>query len=70
MPNQCSTLYTTSAEVNLRVDSGGTSYNPARLDFHPYTQVIQVICTSTLVRSSTRFSPSFNLPTHRSSGFG
>ena len=48
----------------------GTSYYRSRLAFHPYTQVIQTICTSVLVRSSTQFSPGFNLPTHRSTGFG
>jgi hypothetical protein len=29
-----------------------------------------VICTSTTVRSSTRVSPGFDLPTHRSTSFG
>ena len=40
------------------------------MDFHPYAQVIRTICTSEPVRSSTFLSEGFNLPTHRSTGFG
>lgn len=38
--------------------------------FHPYTQVIRTICTSEPVQSSTYLSTGFNLPRHRSTGFG
>ena len=70
IPNQCSTPPSTSSEVYLRVVSRGTSYSRSRLAFHPYAQVIRVICTSTPVQSSTSLSEGFNLPTHRSTGFG
>jgi hypothetical protein len=63
-------MQSTSAEVYLRVVSGGTSYFQSRLAFHPYAQVIRAICTSAPVRSSTPLSRGFNLPTHRSTGFG
>ena len=59
-----------SAETELRLISGGTSYPRPRLAFHPYAQVNRVICTSTSGRSSTSLSGGFNLPRHRSTGFG
>eukprot|EP00825_Cyclidium_porcatum_P035269 TRINITY_DN369_c0_g2_i1.p1 TRINITY_DN369_c0_g2~~TRINITY_DN369_c0_g2_i1.p1 ORF type:complete len:215 (+),score=-53.73 TRINITY_DN369_c0_g2_i1:129-773(+) len=65
-----STPQSISAEVLLRQVSRGTSYFQFRLAFHPYTQVIGKICTSLPVRSSTPLSRGFNLPTHRSTGFG
>ena len=40
------------------------------MTFHPYAQVIRKICTSLAVRSSTFLSKGFNLPRHRSTGFG
>ena len=40
------------------------------MTFHPYTQVIRKICTSLSVQSSTFLSKGFNLPRHRSTGFG
>ena len=70
MPNQCSTPPSTSCEIYLRVVSEGTSYCRSRLAFHPYAQVIRTICTSVPVRSSTSLSKGFNLPKHRSTGFG
>ncbi len=70
MPNQCSTPPSTSTEIYLRVVSEGTSYCRSRLAFHPYAQVIRTICTSVPVRSSTSLSKGFNLPKHRSTGFG
>ena len=68
-PNQCSTAYSISTEVYLRVVSRGTCYCPSRLDFHPYTQRVRAICTSATVRSSTQLSSGFNLARHRSTGF-
>ena len=68
--NQCSTPPSTSSEVYLRVVSRGTSYIRSRLAFHPYAQVIRTICTSVPVQSSTSLSEGFNLPKHRSTGFG
>lgn len=68
--DRCSTAPSVSAEVYLRVVSRGTSYSRPRLAFHPYAQVIQKICTSLLVRSSTSLWGGFNLPAHRSTGFG
>ena len=65
-----STPLSFSTEVYLRVVSGGTSHSQSRLAFHPYAQVIRTICTSEPVQSSTCLSTSFNLPTHRSIGFG
>ena len=65
-----STSPSISTEVYLRVVSGGTRYCRPRLAFNPYTQVIQTICTSVLVRSSTQFSLGFNLLRRRSTGFG
>lgn len=65
-----STPRSISTEVLLRQVSRGTSYSQFRLAFHPYTQVIRRICTSLPVRSSTPLSRGFNLPTHRSTGFG
>src|SRR3989304_3730733 len=59
-----------SAETELRLISGGTSYPRPRLAFHPYAQVNRVICTATSGRSSTSLSEGFNLPRHRSTGFG
>jgi hypothetical protein len=59
-----------SAEIYLRVVSGGTSYSQFRLAFHPYAQIIRKICTSLPVRSSTLLSKGFNLFRHRSTGFG
>jgi hypothetical protein len=69
-PISISTTPSTWAEIYLRVVSRGTSYFQFRLAFHPYTQVIQAICTSALVRTSTLLSKGFILPTHRSTGFG
>ena len=69
-PISISTAPSASAEVYLRVVSGGTSYFRSRLAFHPYTQVIGKICTSLPVRASTLLSKGFTLPTHRSTGFG
>ena len=69
MHNQCSTTRSSSTDVCLRAVSRGTCYYPSRLAFHPYTQVFRMICTSIPVRSSTQFSPGFNLPRHRSMGF-
>ena len=68
--NQCSTACPVSAEVCLRAVSRGTSYYRSRLVFRPYTQVIQTICTSVLVRASTLLPKGFTLPRHRSTGFG
>ena len=68
--NQCSTTQSFSTEVYLRVVSRGTSYCRSRLAFHPYAQIIQAICTSALVRSSTSLWGGFNLSRHRSTGFG
>lgn len=65
-----STTRTTSSEICLRAVSAGTSYFRSRLDFHPYTQVTRTICTSVTLRSSTPLSKGFNLPRHRSTGFG
>ena len=59
-----------STEVLLRQVARGTSHPRPRLAFHPYAQVIRVICTSTSVRSSTLLSKGFDLPRHRSTGFG
>ena len=59
-----------STETELRLISRGTSYSRPRLAFHPYAQVNRVICTSTSGRSSTSLSEGFNLPRHRSTGFG
>ena len=67
---RCSTAPSISAEVYLRVVSRGTSYSRPRLAFHPYAQVIRKICTSLPVRSSTPLWGGFNLPAHRSTGFG
>ena len=69
-PISRSTPPSTSSEVQLRLVSRGTSYPRPRLAFHPYAQVIRVICTSTSVRSSTPLSEGFNRPRHRSTGFG
>jgi len=73
-PPQCpissSTPSSASSEVQLRLVARGTSYSRPRLAFHPYAQVIRVICTSTSVQSSTLLSKGFNLPRHRSTGFG
>ena len=41
-----------------------------RLVFRRYRQVRQTICTSVLLRSSTRVSTGFNLLTHSSPSFG
>ena len=68
--NPCSTTQYISIEVYLRVVSRGTSYCRSRLAFHPYAQIIQAICTSALVRSSTSLWGGFNLSRHRSTGFG
>ena len=68
--NPCSTTQFISIEVYLRVVSRGTSYCRSRLAFHPYAQIIQAICTSALVRSSTSLWGGFNLSRHRSTGFG
>ena len=69
-PISRSTPPSTSSEVQLRLVSRGTSYSRPRLAFHPYAQVIRVICTSTPVRSSTPLSKGFDRPRHRSTGFG
>ena len=60
----------TSAEVQLRLISRGTSHSRPRLAFHPYAQLTPVICTSTRVRPSTSLSGGFSLARHRSTGFG
>lgn len=52
-PIGSSTAPSISAEVYLRVVSGGTSYRRFRLVYRPYTRVRRVICTSTSLRSST-----------------
>src|ERR1700742_2629367 len=41
-----------------------------RLVFRPYTQVMQSICTSELLQTSTRVSSGFVLPRHSSPSFG
>jgi len=41
-----------------------------RLVFRPYTQVWRSICTSESLQTSTRVSPGFVLPRHRSPSFG
>ena len=41
-----------------------------RLVFRPYTQIRRTICTSVSLRASTRVSPGFTLPRHRSPSFG
>ena len=41
-----------------------------RLAFHPYTQVWQTICTSVMLRASTRVSPGFTLLKCSSPPFG
>src|SRR2546427_708027 len=69
-PISSSTPWPTSAEVQLRLISGGTSHSRPRLAFHPYAQLIRVICTSTPVQPSTRLSAGFSLARHRSTGFG
>ena len=65
-----STPPSASSEVQLRLVSRGTSYSRPRLAFHPYAQVIRMICTSIPVRSSTHLSVGFDRPRHRSTGFG
>ena len=65
-----STPPSASSEVQLRLVSRGTSYSRPRLAFHPYAQVIRMICTSIPVRPSTHLSVGFSLPRHRSTGFG
>lgn len=52
-PIGSSTAPSISAEVYLRVVSGGTSYRRFRLVYRPYAQIRRVICTSTSLRSST-----------------
>jgi len=69
-PISRSTPPSASSEVQLRLVSRGTSHSRPRLAFHPYAQVIRVICTSTSVRTSTPLSGGFILPRHRSTGFG
>jgi len=50
--------------------SGGNSYSMVRLVFRPYTQVWIAICTSAILRASTRISPGFALLGHSSPSFG
>ena len=68
-PNQCFTLSTISGEAVLLYISKGTSYQDFRLAFHPYPILIQMICSSILVRPSTWLSPCFSLAWDRSSPF-
>src|SRR5207247_3520201 len=65
-----STQPSATAEVQLRMVSRRTNYSRPRLAFHPYAQVIRMICTSIPVRSSTHLSVGFDRPRHRSTGFG
>lgn len=68
-PDQCSTGNAISTEHALRDASVGTSDLQSRLVFDPYPQVIQTICTSELLQTSSGLSPAFVLLRDRSTGF-
>jgi len=54
----------------MREMSARTSYSIVRLVFRPYTHIWQTICTSVLLRTSSRVSPAFILHKYSSPSFG
>jgi len=54
----------------LRETSKGTSYQIVRWIFRPFSKVWKAICTSAILRSSTRFSSGFDLLCQSSPSFG